>query len=347
MEKEIDITLSIVSMIVITFNLFILMTIIMIHTKRSYYRINFFKVILIQIIIEFSLNLMILVVVILSLIDCLLSFLPMIINFLYNCDILYNLQTIFLLINSGSKNDTEDIYDNDDISKTDEVGNSKKSINLKQHNFIKIHIFSLFFSLILTVIYHLIFIKGQEELNQYFYFLFIDKDSKDYLYLIIFLFNYGFFILSVKYCFVRPSLEITKLTYYSIYAFISSFISLSFPLIIILNNTGINRDGLIQAIYAILFLLYLISTTLFRLFCFYVQSIFSRTEENKIIFGLKILFTRQKIPSPHFIDFNNSFLIHSLSYERDIFVEKDKHKQEEEIDNDNNDTSRSYSLAEN
>ena len=120
-----------------------------------------------------------------------------------------------------------------------------------------------------------------------------------------------------------------------------------FPLIIILNNNEINKEGIIQTIYAFLFLLYLISTTLFRLFCYYVQNVFSRTNENKIIFGLKILFTRQKIPAPHFIDFNNSFLIHSLSYERDILVEKDEHKIDGEIDDDNNDASRSYSLADN
>ncbi len=359
----IDKIINIISIIVITFNLFVLMTIVRIHFKDSFYRKHFFQVLLIQIIFEFLMNLLILIAIIQTLNDAkVFSFLPMIVNFFYNCDMLYNSLTILFLINTKTKNDdTGDVYNNDDLSKTEDMiiipddnnnnYNNNSSIKLKKHSFKMTHFFSLFFSFIQTLLYHLLFINTHSnDLNWYFYFL--SAEIKDFIGLTAFLFNYVFLFLSIKYCLLKPSLGITKLKYYSIYVLIFSCISLLYPLLIILNICGIKGEDkedtiqiIIRIIYAFFFLCYLIITTLFRLYCYYVQNILSSSKSNMFVFGLKILFTGQRLPQPKFIDFNNSYLIHSLSFEKDISVAKTQHKQGDENNNENNENSNSYSLV--
>ena len=70
-----------------------------------------------------------------------------------------------------------------------------------------------------------------------------------------------------------------------------------------------------------LFFIYLIITSLFRLGCYYVQFVLSKagnTFMNKVCFGLRILFKCQEVPEPNFIDYNSTFVYHSLASNSDF-----------------------------
>ena len=175
-----------------------------------------------------------------------------------------------------------------------------------------------------------------------------------------FVFNIAFFILSIIYCFTRQKInETIKLKHYSIYCFIFSLISLIFPLKIILNNIiykkgneneKVNNEitDIMACVYSFLLLFFFMDNSYFRLNCYYVQNILSKKGNNccsKFCLSIQILFTKIKISPPNFIDFNNTFLFHSLSSEKDFYNDREKRllSRTESIELN---TSRSFSLTE-
>ena len=358
--------IDIISFIFILFNIFILLTLVRMHSKQKSLRVGYFIVVFIQIIIELLLSILFLIVIILSFLkenevinnEKYLYIFPVLINFLYNIDILYNIQTIVCLMKAKNKIESSDAFTSDDLSKSEEGGNSNISIDIKTYSFRRIHFISFFFSFIHSFIYALIIFKEDQNPNMDWYFYFYDQEKDNLFYLFFFVFNIAFFILSIIYCFTRQKInETIKLKHYSIYCFIFSLISLIFPLKIILNNiiyqngnVEVNKEitDIMACVYSFLLLLFFMENSYFRLNCYYVQNILSKKGNNccsKFCFSIQILFTKIKISPPNFIDFNNTFLFHSLASEKDFYNEREKRlvSRTESIELN---TSRSFSLTE-
>ena len=369
--------IDIISFIFILFNIFILLALVRMHSKQKSIRVGYFIVVFIQIIIELLLSILFLIVIILSFLkenevinnEKYLYIFPVLINFLYNIDILYNIQTIICLMKAKNKIESSDAFTSDDLSKSEEGGNSNISIDIKTYSFRRIHFISFFFSFIHSFIYALIIFKEDQNPNMDWYFYFYDQEKNNLFYLFFFVFNIAFFILSIIYCFTRQKInETIKLKHYSIYCFIFSLISLIFPLKIILNNIiyekgngneddeykkrieKVNNDitDIMACVYSFLLLVFFMENSYFRLNCYYVQNILSKKGNNccsKFCFSIQILFTKIKISPPNFIDFNNTFLFHSLASEKDFYNEREKRlvSRTESIELN---TSRSFSLTE-
>ena len=357
-----NIEIKVISLIVIFINLLTLLTICKMHIKEISIRQGYFEIVFTQIILETLFNLTIFVIIIISMIkepinESYFYFISLLFDIFFNVDIIYNIQTILKLIQAKNKVESEDIFINneDDSGSVGRCG-SNASIDLKRHSFRRIHLVSFLFSIIHSIIYFFVILKDDKneknELNWFFYF--IDKQQKNLWLLLLFIFNYIYLGLSIRYCLLRQQInESIKLKHYSIYSFITSLASLIFPLRILLNEVIRNNDKKddkeLQYIFCFIFLLfYLYKNVYFRLNCYYVQYILSKKGNKflkKLEFGLQILFTRIKISSPNFIDFNNSFLYHSLSREKDFDVKKDKKRKKGNINNEDIENSKSYSFT--
>ena len=357
-----NIVIKVISIIVIFINLLILLTIFKMHIKEISIRQGYFGIVFTQIILETLFNLIIFIIIIISMIEeninkrC-FDLITILFDFFFNIDIIYNIQTIIKLIQAKNKVDSEDIYiSNYEDSNNVDRRNSSASIDLKRHSFRRIHLISFLLSIIHSIIYYFVILKDKNNdkssLNWFFYF--ISQKQNNLLLLLLFIFNYIYFTLSIRYCFLRQQInESIKLKYYSIYIFITSLISLLFPLRIILNKSIKEEkrkdDKELQFIFCLFFLLlYLFKTVYFRLNCYYVQYILSKKGVKflkKLEFGLQILFTRIKITAPNFMDFNNSFLYHSHSRENDFDIKKDKKRKKGNFNNEDIDSSKSYSFT--
>ena len=349
--------INIISILFILLNIFILLTICRIHSKKKNLRIKYFGVVFTQIILELLLNIIFLITIFFSLLmstiqNKYLYIFSVLINFLYNIDIIYNIQTIISLVIYKNKVDSNDVFSNDDTSKSDEFGNSN-TIDVKSYSFKKIHFFSFFASLIHSIFFFFVFFdKNKKEIEFDWYFFFYYKEEDNLKYLFLFVFNYIFVISSIRYCFVKQKInETIKLKHYSIYTFIISLISLIFPIKIILNKFYKKNDlyeKITTPIYSFLILVYLFENSYFRLNCYYIQNILSKKGDkfcSKIEFGIKILLSKKiAIPTPNFIDFNNSFLFHSLSSPEDFYDDRDQ-KIMKGIEGSDGKTSKSFSLT--
>ena len=326
------------------------------HIRQKSIREGYFKIVFTQIILELLLNINILIIVILSFflstININLFFsISTLFNFFYNIDILYNFQTILYLKGAKNRVYSEDIFTNtDDLSRSEDYRGSGLSIDLKRYSFRRIHLISFSFSIIHSIIFFIILFETKENENPklIWFFYFLDENKKNLFLLLIFILNYLYFILSIRYCCIRQNInESIKLKHFSIYCFLSSLIGLIFPSKIIINHfLKKNLKTELIYIYSFLFLFYLLENTYFRLNCYYVQYILSKKGIkfcSKIGFGIQILFSNIIVPSPNFIDFNNSFIYHSLSSENDFYDEKDK-KLIKGLDNIDLNNSNSFSL---
>ena len=356
--KEIDVELliKIFSLIIIFINFFILITICLMHIRQISIREGYFYIIFTQIIFESLFNLSLIISIILSLLfpdnknNTICFVISLCFNIFYNFDLIYNIQTILYLIKAKNKVDSEDVYNNNfDLSRSEEY-NKSGSIDLKKYSFRRIHFISFFFTLLQSFIYSIFYFEiNKEEKQLKWYFYFIENDNP--FYIIIFIWNYLFIFFSFRYCCLKQKINGSiKLKNYSIYCFLSSITGLMFPSIVIKNKIlGKEKlDNIFDIIYSILFLFYLIIISYFRVNCYYVQYILSKKSKNfcsKLKFGLKILFMNEKVPSPNFIDFNNSFIYHSLSSEKDFSFKEEKILLRNTINDDlNNSESFSFSF---
>ena len=345
---KMELIIKILSLIFIVIILLILITICKMHLKQISIREGYFNIIFTQIIVESLLNFITMIAIVFSMIfdDIKVEsffLISLFFNIFYNIDILYNIQTILYLIKAKNKVDSEDIYShNEDLSRSEDYNRENNSIDLKKYSFRSIHFRSIFFTLIQSFIYSILYLIFHDENNQdnnsdsekqlksYFYII----RNNNPFYLLIFIFNYLFIFLSIRYCFLKQTInESIKLKNYSLYCFLSSIIGLMFPSKVILNQFLKNNDTdtTIIIIYSILFLIYLIINGYYRVNCYYVQYILSKKGKKfctKLKYGLKILFTNEVVQSPNFIDFNNSFIYHSLASEKDFSFKKEKKKKE-------------------
>ena len=324
---------TIINIIFICFTIiFILIsiTICLIHIKQPFLRQGFFTIVFAEAFLELLTNIIIFLTNILSLSGITKGkwfiIFPLIFNFSYVGNIIYNILALTYLISVNKEKDETTQYD---------ARSQHSSISLSSHSFKSFHAISIIITSIHTFLYgaSLILVKyankekslNFEKSRWIFYFY---EGNENLLILFIFGFNFVYFILSIPYFITSYQNKITNhifLKRYSIYCIFSGVVSLLFPISITLNKI-LNDVVVIPILYinVILFFVYLTITSLFRLGCYYIQFILSRSGEsflNKVCFGLKILFKCQEIPQPNFIDFNSTFVYHSLASSGDFMQE--------------------------
>ena len=317
---------------------FINITICKMHIKQSFIRQGFFKVVFIQIIYE---TLIILILFTISLLYILnkLEFIydsnyfisiPVLFNFCYMNLIFYNILTILFLL--YKKEETANFSTSLEFTST-ESGND--TISFKKSTFRKLHIISLFFSIIHSIIYCFTLLKNSNS----FYFIYYFYPDKKTNFWIIFIFipNLIYFIISIVYLILSVNKnkisENIRLQNYSIFCFISSFISLIFPSSAIFNNIKqyTKVEDIVKIVLYVMFLIYLINTCRFRLKRYYVQTILMTKGTNfcdKLSFGLAIFFKNVDIQVPNFIDLNSNYIYHSLANINDFVQENEDNVSE-------------------
>ena len=344
-----------ISTIVISFFIFMIyLTIFIIHIKKSILKKGYFTIVFTQIILESFIILAILCISIFPLIKFIenknicFTILILIYNFCYICDILYNIQSLLILIFKNKKPEDKedleyDLYDNEEKS-------GIEKIKIDESSYAVHHIFSFLLSGIETIFFYFFSLMKKDDKDEmykdnhawYFYFL----GEKGNLKILSFFFvNVIYFISALAYCFKKDNLNSLKLKNYSIYCLVSSLLNFIYPAkIILLKIIGnkINDTILIFMIYIYfsLSLVYLIYTCYYRLNCYYVQFVLGSKDNHfcsKLLFGLKIIFACSRIPDLNFADFNSNFIFHSLTGKIDI----------KDVSNDNNqkNTSLSHSIS--
>ena len=322
--------LNIIYLIFTTILFFIYIALCKMHIKQSLIRQAFFKVVFIQIIYE---TLIILILFITSLLDLLdvslekyLLFIPVLFNFCYMNIIFYNILTILYLL--FKKEETSNLSTSLEYTLTD---SRNDSINFKKSTFRTLHIISLFFSVIHSIIYCFTLLNNK---SMRFIYYFYNDENKNVWIIFIFIPNIIYFITSIYYLTLSINkdqiTENIRLKNYSIFCFISSLLNLIFPLSVIYNSIKNNSkstiDPIIKFVLYLIFLIYLINTCRFRLKRYYVQAILMTKGNNfcdKLSFGLAILFKNEKIQIPNFIDLNSNYIYHSLANTNDFIQEND------------------------
>jgi hypothetical protein len=318
--------------------------IILIHKRQPFLRQGFFIIVFVQIILEASINLSSLIMKIIYMSDTTrdvwFALFPILFNFCYMTNVLYNIRIIIFLKNYDKDRDESINYDARDANSNNSFSH-QGSISFNQQSFKYIHICSFTISVfyILFYIIHIFNIENiaieDEKWRWVFYYL-VDENG-GYYKLIFFIPNFIYFIVSVYYLFLSMNKgKVTNhilLKNFSIYCVFSSIVSLLFPITLIVNLITITVEQEQYVFHYIIlcgFLVYIIVTCCYRMNCYYVKYILDSEGKGffkRCTFGFKILFCCKKIEVPNFIDLNSSFILHSLANFSD-FLGEDK------VDND-------------
>lgn len=334
-EKKKDRLGNIILIVSIFFSILINLMIILIHSKQKLFRKGFFIIIFVQIILEAIINLSILIINIIYILDFYRGkwffLFPIIFNFAYITNILYNFRILYFLmtvnkrkdefINYGAKDES---YESDKISQL----SRNSSIDFIPHSFKSFHILCFLLSIIHTIIY-ILYLKDDVEEKDWKWFYYFMNGDHGYYRFCFYIFHYFYFIISIPYLiFSLNKAKISDnilLKRYSIYCIFSSLISLMFPMAVIFDLTLGEEHKEIYLYLSAVFIFYLFITWHFRLNCYYIQYILEQGGKGcckKISTCFKILFCCQKIPSPNFIDLNSSYIYHSLANVNDFLQEK-------------------------
>ena len=294
-----------------------------IHFRESSLRSNFFKVVFIQIILETIVPLFLLLLVLTILISrdnqkWHLLF-DTIINYCTNTDIFYNLIILIYLTFKAQRT-------NNDTDENSNSSNLRKSIAFEKISFKFIHITSLCLGIVHTVIFFII-IDGTnytiQSWGNWFYFFYPIKPKIATVF--IFLPHLCLFIMSFPYKFISSNnLEVTDyvhLNHYCINCMILGVFGIIMPIMKVIAMNVKDSGFLVLLFSSAFFLLYLNGICLFRFNCLYIDNILGSNGKgftNKIKLFCKLMFFRIDVPKPNFIDFNNTFIYHSLAYESDF-----------------------------
>ena len=332
---------NIILIVFLFFSFLINLMIVLIHSKQKFLRNGFFIIIFIEIIMEslITISLLIMNIIYLSGIttDKWFAVFPIIFNFGYVTNILYNIRTMIYLmtldktkdesINYDIKNDNDIVIEND---KETELSR-QSTVGFIPHSFKSFHYCCFLLSIIHTILYSInLFndrydIENFEYWNWYYYFM---NGSEGGYRLGFFVFHFIFFIVSIPYLVLSLNTEKISehilLKRFSLYCAFSSLISLIFPISVILHIIFDEQNKIIFLVLMFAFIFYLLTTLIFRVNCYYIQYILERDGKgfcNRCISGFKILFCCQSIPSPNFIDLNSTFIYHSLANLNDFTQE--------------------------
>ena len=273
----------------------------LIHIKEPFFLRNFFMVIFFQIILETLTPFFLLIYVLTILIskenaEWHLTF-HLIINYTTISDIMFNIIILIYLIFrcDGKKNENSRISNRIDL---------RKSIEIEKYSFKFIHIISLSLGLVHTVILLL------------FPFLVL-------------------FAISIPYKFVSTdTLKVTNyvhLNHFCINCMILGILGIVMPIVKVASKNLENSGFLVLIFSSAFFLLYLNCLCLFRFNCMYIDNLLDENEKgffNKIKLFFNLMLCRKEVPKPNFIDFNNTFIEHSLAYESDFKSDEIKNDTE-------------------
>ena len=317
------IIIGIVYIINCVFLLLINITLFLIHIRESFFLMNFFQVIFLQIILETLTPFFILILVLTILIskenkEWYLAF-HILINLSTITDVMYNIIILMYLTFRFNKKKNE----NNNISN---IINSSRVIELEKYSFKFIHITSFCIGAVHTILLGLFCDKNEyaiKSFNNWFYFFCPIEASIPTVFFFIPFFM--LFVMSIPYKFAsQDTLKITNyvhLNHYCINCMILGILGIIMP-IVKLASMSLKNSGLLVSIFSsAFFLLYLNCLCLFRFNCMYVDNLFGEDAKgfiDKIKMFFNLLFCRIEVPKPNFIDFNNTFIQHSLAYESDF-----------------------------
>ena len=316
--------------------LFIFILLFKIHYKIKIYKIGYFKVVFINIILEIILRIIILFSSIFIILHSLnkkylgINFCRIFLilfNYFYISIIFFNINTIlYLYTYSNKKNDLVE----QDIK--------NKKITLKNYSFKHFYLTSFTFSLIHSILFFLYdFLINEDYYSKNYYFNLINSENKPHLYdIFIFFPNILYFFISIPY--LKISWNNEKITdkillkSYSQYCFLYSFLSLSNPIIILIlslftNNQYINF--ICQHISWMVLAIQLFISSKFRINCLYVKNSISKNiNEKKNICSkfkliLYIIFTNNKINESTITDLNSSYVSHALTSINDVLKDNE------------------------
>lgn len=317
------IIIGIVYIINCVFLLLINITLCSIHIRESFFHMNFFLVITLQIFLETMTPFFILILVLTILIsrenkDWYLAF-HIIINLSTITDVMYNIIILMYLTFrcDGKKNENNNISD---------IINSSKAIELEKYSFKFIHITSFGLGVVHTIL--LILFRDTNDYtiksfkNWFYFFCPIEASIPKVFFFIPFLI---LFVMSLPYKFVSlDNLKITNyvhLNHFCINCIILGILGIIMPIVKVATMSLKNSGLLVSIFSSAFFLLYLNCLCLFRFNCMYVDNVFGEEAKgfiDKIKMFFNLLFCRIEVPKPNFIDFNNTFIQHSLAYESDF-----------------------------
>ena len=337
--------------IALSFSLLINIMIILIHSKQKSLRKGFFIIIFVQIIMEAIINFSLLLMNIIYLFDIerdeWFVVFPLLFNFGYVTNILYNIRIMYYLMTLDKRKDESVNYDlKDDMDNENDKFSRHSTVELISHSFKSFHFCCISFSIIHTILYALILIEDKIDIEDkgwrwFYYFM---NGSKGIWRLSFFIFHFIFFIISLPYLFQSLNKEKISdhilLKRFSIYCIFSSIISLLFPTAVIIHECNILK-GNEQIFFSLMFvfILYILITWIFRVNCYYIQYILEEKGKGfcrKCISGFRILFCCESIPSPNFIDLNSSFVYHSLANLNDFIQELSTDVNKNENNGENN-----------
>jgi hypothetical protein len=271
---------------------------------------------------------------------------PIIFNFCYITNILYNIRIIFFLMYYNKERDeliNYDVRDNNSNNSFSHQG----SISLDRQSFKNIHISSFFISVLYLIAYIILIFnkegsKVESESWRWFNYYLVDE-YRGYFKLIFFIANYIYFIFSVIYfCLSMNKGKVTNhilLKNFSKYCVFSSIVSLLFPLTLLVNIITIREEQeqyIFHYIVLFGFLFNIFVTCYYRMNCYYVTFILESEGKGffkRCAFGFRILFCCKKIREPNFIDFTSTFIFHSLANFNDFLGEENINNDETLVEN--------------
>ena len=314
-------------------SLFFFLVIGKIHIKDKFLQQGFFKVVFSIVILEILLRLILIISPFLILFihdkeEIMRKIIYFSFNFVYMTILFFNLITVFYLYIHLDK--SEDLISKD----INDKNAHRDSVRVNNYTFNFVSIFSFLFGFIQTIIFIVCetFINENYEQLTFFPIKFNDRDNTNKIYeIIIYIPNFIFFFVSFLY--LKLSWNKEKITdnivikSYALYSFHLSFFYLNYPIIILIDSlfSRFNYDRhIIIFLSNLCLMIQNIFSSKYRMKCIYIESIFEGkkiTFYRKIIKCFKILFNNEGINRLNSVDYNNSFIIFSLSSKEDFINE--------------------------
>lgn len=328
-----SLVLNCLTMVITTIIFFINFVIFRIHLKKSILRKRYFKIVIIQIILQFIMCICLFTLSVLSIFEAykekqeyIIKPIFLLFNLCHAADFLYHIQSIICLIYTKHQQKNDDSFDFDinDLT-SDEISESDKNesdLKIQSNNFKKNHIISFSLAVVHTGVLGFILLKiNNGKIGKWYYYLILKNEKEKYEYLYLFTFHIIFFLTSIYYSCKKNRL-------YSLKDFIRCIILSSIINILIVISFCIPNDcgnddikcNVFSDMLAYFTLTSMMIWTVFRIRRYYIQFILSKNKTKnsccqKFCNAIKIFFSfcsSEKIDSPNFTDYNNSFIYHAL-----------------------------------
>ena len=243
----------------------------------------------------------------------------LIINYTTISDIMFNIIILIYLTFrfTGQKNENSRLSERIDF---------RRSIEFDKYSFKFIHIISLCLGLAHTVVLFLFRDKNDftiKSFSNWFYFFCPIEASIPKVF--IFTPFLVLFIISIPYKFVSTeTLKVTNyvhLNHFCINCMILGILGIVMPIVKVASKNLDNSGFLVLIFSSAFFFFFLDCLCLFRFNCMYIDNLLDENKKgfiNKIKLFFNLMFCRTEVPKPNFIDFNNTFIQHSLAYESDF-----------------------------